>query len=117
MSPSRRRWKFRLRHMLEAINKTLDYTRGMTFNQFRADTRTVDAVARNLLVLGEAARHIPLEVEIRYPRVPWRNIRAMRNVLAHNYERVDLVIIWDTVQRDLPPLVPLLEEVLKEVEE
>ena len=113
MSSRRRQWKFRLRHIIDAVNKIDQYTEGMTFEQFRSDSKTVDAVVRNLEVIGEASRHIPAWVEEVHPEVPWADMRAMRNVLTHEYERVDLSVVWDTLQSNLPPLVPLLQAILE----
>ena len=86
----------------------------MTLNAFRADDRTVDAVVRNLIVLGEASRHIPEDVEQRHPEVPWDRMRGIRNVVVHEYFGVDAEILWETARHDLPPLLPLSENVLRE---
>lgn len=72
---------------------------------------------RNLEIIGEAARLVPEEVTNRSSRVPWADMRAMRNVVAHEYDRVNLLTIWGTVQNDLPPLAPLLQQVLEMEEE
>ncbi|MBI2918413.1 MAG: DUF86 domain-containing protein [Chloroflexi bacterium] len=113
MSSRPRVWRLRLRHIMEAAAKIRGYSEGMTFEQFSAASMVVDAVIRNLEVIGEAARHIPLDVEEAYPQVPWADMRAMRNILAHEYESVDLSVVWDTIRNDLPPLVPLLQAVLE----
>lgn len=98
----------------EAIN---EYTAGLTVEAFAADRRTVDAVMRNIQVLGEAARHVPDEVRARFPEVPWQDISDMRNVLVHEYFGVDLDILWQTVTRDLALLVPLLLAIVDEASE
>ena len=107
-----RHWRFRLEDILEAIAWIQRYTWGLTYEQLCLDRRTVDAVVRNFEVIGEAARHIPPEVEARQPQVPWHQMRSMRNELIHDYPGVELAIVWDAVQTDLPPLVPLLQAVL-----
>ncbi|MBN1189275.1 MAG: DUF86 domain-containing protein [Dehalococcoidales bacterium] len=117
MSSSKRKWKFRLRHIIEAIQRIKQYTDGISFEQFAADIKTFDAVVRNLTIIGEAARQIPTEIEGAFPEVPWAEMRALRNILTHEYDRVDIRIIWDTVQNDLPPLVPLMEKILLEASE
>jgi uncharacterized protein with HEPN domain len=71
-------------------------------------------VIRNLEVLGEAARHIPDEVQERYPALPWTEMRAMRNVLSHAYFLVDDAIVWKTVRDDLSQVVPELQRILEE---
>lgn len=113
MSSKRRKWKFRLRHINEAINRISGYIWGMNFEQFKADPKTVDAVIRNFLIIGEAARHIPPEVEQAHPQAPWGRMRAMRNILVHEYESIDLKIVWDTASNDLPPVAPFLQAVLE----
>jgi uncharacterized protein with HEPN domain len=101
-------WTFRVRHILESIDKILRYTAGMTYDDFCASDVTVDAVIRNFGVIGEAARHIPDDVIASQSDIPWANMRGMRNVLIHRYDDVRLDIIWDTIPRELPPLVPRL---------
>ena len=118
MSSSGRMWAFRLRHMIEAVQHIVQYTQGMTFEQFCHDLMIVKAVAYNFVIIGEAARHIPPEVVAAYPKVPWATMRAMRNVVIHEYDHIDLVSVWDTIAQDLPPLVPRLKAVLEaEVDE
>lgn len=109
-----RQWKLRLEDILEAIHKIQRYTSGMTTESFFTESQTIEAVAYNFIVMGEAARHIPPEVEARYPEVPWLLMRDMRNFLAHEYPRVKPEVIWDTIVRDLPPLVTVLQRILTE---
>ena len=109
-----RLWRFRLQDILEAIARIQSYTRGLTFDQFQLDRMTVDAVERNFIIIGEASRHVPDEVTGRYPSVLWRDMRDMRNVVVHGYWGVDLERVWDAIQQDLPPLVPLLQAVLQQ---
>ncbi len=86
----------------------------MTLEAFRADDKTVDAVVRNLGIIGEAARHVPSDIQERYPHLPWAQMRGMRNVVVHEYSSVSTRIIWQTVTKNLPPLAPMLQEILKE---
>ena len=116
MSSRPRRWRFRLGHIVEAIDKIQIYVDGMSLEEFLADTRTSDAVLRNLEIVGEAARLVPEDVTIRHHQVPWADMRAIRNIVAHEYDRVDLRIIWEAIHQDLPPLVSLLQEVLAQEE-
>lgn len=109
-----RNWTFRIRHILEAIARILEYTGGMNEETFRNDQRTVDAVIRNFLVVGEAAGQVPVEVRSKYPQVPWVLMQGMRHVLVHNYDMVRLDIVWRSVQEDLPPLIAPLAQILSE---
>lgn len=103
MSPERE-WAFRIQHILAAIEKIDRYTADMTFEQFAADERTIDAVIRNFMVIGEATRHVPEDVRAASPDIPWRLMEGMRHVLVHDYDAVNLDTIWQTVTEDLPPL-------------
>ena len=109
-----RRWKFRIRHILDAINTVQDYTTGMDYHAFRADQKTIDAVVRNFAVIGEAARHVPPDVQKTHPEIPWTRMRAMRNLLVHDYDRVDPEVLFETVRRDLPQVLAALEKLLHE---
>jgi uncharacterized protein with HEPN domain len=112
MSPERN-WKIRVEDILGSIEKIRDYTRGMTFEQFREDDKTVDAVIRNLEIIGEAAGNIPLEIQQKYPELAWLEMRGMRNIMAHEYFGVSLPIIWRAIERDLPPLEVGLSKLLE----
>ena len=107
-----RDWKLRIADILDAISAIQQHTVGMDYTTFVADRKTVDAVIRNITVIGEAARCIPADVEDATPHIPWRDMREMRNVMVHIYFGVNKRILWDTVQLDLPPLVPRLRELL-----
>ncbi len=109
-----RSWKSRIEDILQAAARIRRYTYGMSFETFGADEKTVDAVVRNLTVVGEAANHIPSEVQEHHPEIPWAQMRGIRNVLMHEYFGVSLPIIWKTIQQDLPALVPTLEAILQE---
>jgi uncharacterized protein with HEPN domain len=108
----RRDWKFRIRDILDAVEKIKSYTAGMNREAFGADNKTVDAVVYNLSVIGEAACHVPDHVQERYPDIPWQQMRGIRNVVVHQYFGVSVDILWETVRRDLPLLEPLLRQVL-----
>jgi uncharacterized protein with HEPN domain len=104
-----------LQHIGEAIDLIVSYTAGMDLSAFSADRKTQDAVIRNLEIVGEAcnniARHDP-EFETRHPEVPWRFAYEMRNALAHGYFAVDVGIVWQTIQRDLPVLKKQVQDLL-----
>ena len=76
----------------------------------------MEAVFYNITIIGEAARHVPDEVAQRYPEIEWAAIRGMRNNLVHEYFGSDLAIVWDTIQHDIPALVPKLGEILREAD-
>jgi uncharacterized protein with HEPN domain len=76
----------------------------MNFDAFQKDEKTVAAVERKLLLIGEAAVRLREKAEELCPGLPWRSIRDMGNWLRHQYDKVDLEVVWKTVEDDLPPL-------------
>ena len=107
-----RRWDIRIRDILAAIEKIQEYTKNMNFKAFRSDSKTVDAVIRNLEIIGEAAQHVPAEIADKHSEIPWREMRDMRNLLSHEYFGVNRNIVWETIQTDLPAIVPFLRDLL-----
>lgn len=85
----------------------------MTYEEFNSSDMVVDAVIRNFIVIGEAARQIPPEIENQFNDVPWNKMRGLRNIVVHEYFGVDNSIVWETIKHDLPPILPLLNSILK----
>jgi len=112
-----RDWKFRIQDILDAIDVIREYTRKMELKTFVKDRRTVYAVVRNLIIIGEAAVHIPDDICLKHPEVPWYEMRGMRNFVVHEYYQANDTIIWDTLQVDLPPLPALLIKIFEETSE
>jgi uncharacterized protein with HEPN domain len=98
-----------LLHALDAIDAIVSYTTDGR-DAFFADGKTQDAVIRNIEVLGQAVKGISDETRALEPAVPWRQIAGMRDKLIHDYFGVDLNLVWDVVERELPVLRPQLEE-------
>lgn len=109
-----RDWSFRIADILEAIATVQKYTEGMEFDGFVSDRKTVDAVIRNFTIIGEAACHIPEEISQAHPEIPWQDMRSMRHFVVHEYFGVSDKILWDTIQKDLPSLIPLLKQLLSQ---
>jgi len=99
-----RDYQMQIEDMLVAVKRIKAYTQGMSYDEFNADTKTQDAVVRNLEVIGEAARLLPEEVKCKATRVDWRKIIGLRNVLIHEYFGVSLPIIWDVIINKLDEL-------------
>jgi uncharacterized protein with HEPN domain len=114
MSSTPKKWKHRVRHLLEAIAECQSFTAGMTLEELQSDSKTLKAVVWNLMIMGEAARQIPVKIEAAYPEIPWTLIRGMRNHIVHGYDVIDVGIVWNVVQDRLAPLVPVLERIEKE---
>lgn len=107
-----RDWHLRVEDMVDAVDAISSFVKDMSFELFCQDRKTVDAVVRNLQVIGEAARALPEQVRQQYPDIPWNNIVGMRSVLVHEYFGVDFDILWTTIQNDLPPLRTRLQSIL-----
>lgn len=93
-----------LKDIKDAIHKIHSYTKNSFYKDFCEDERTIDAVIRNLEIIGEAAKNIPQDVKNKYSSIPWKDIVAMRNKIIHEYFGVDVEILWQTIQTDLPEL-------------
>lgn len=98
-----------LADMLEAVERILRYTESMALEDFSEDELVQDGVVRNFEIIGEACRHLSEGIRVQYPEMDWRGIRDFRNTLVHEYFGVDLSIIWQIIQRDLPQLRSWLE--------
>ena len=115
MSSKPRQWKMRSQHILDGITESLRFTDDITYEEFAEDPKTLKAVVWNLTIIGEAVRHIPAEVQANYTSVPWSKMRGMRNHIVHAYAQIDLEIVWLVVRDELPPLVPVLQQILDEI--
>lgn len=101
---SRRGVKLYLQDILDSINKITEYTQGLTYESFSKDEKTIDAVVRNLEIIGEAAKNVPSEVTGRYNDVNWEKMVSMRNKIMHEYFGIDVEILWQTIRENLPEL-------------
>lgn len=97
--------------IVEACNRVNRYTSGLSFEQFRSDEKTIDAVVRNLEVIGEAAKKLPDHTREKM-RVEWKRIAGLRDVLIHEYFGIDVEIVWDIVQTKIPDLSERVREFL-----
>lgn len=93
-----------LEDIVAAIDKIERYTVGLNRDAFLADEKTIDAVVRNLEIIGEAARTLPDDFAAAHPEVPWMRIAGLRNRIVHDYFGLDLEIIWQILQVDLAQL-------------
>ncbi len=113
---SKREWRFYIDDMLDFAGKVLAYTDGLDQAGFVASGLAYDATLRNLELIGEAATHIPDEIQAAHPEISWRMIIATRNRLIHGYLGIDDDILWSIIQDDVPELLPLLNALKNEVQ-
>jgi uncharacterized protein with HEPN domain len=99
--------------ILDAIGAIRDYTQSLTREAFGRDRKTVDAVLRNLEVIGEAVKQVPADVRSAHPDVEWQKIAGLRDILIHAYFGVDLDIVWDVVSNKLPVLERRIREIAR----
>ncbi|MFN8450873.1 MAG: DUF86 domain-containing protein [Anaerolineae bacterium] len=102
-----------LEDILLAVERIESYLSGIDYDQFAAEQMRIDAVVRNLGIIGEAVRKIPPEIHVKYPRVEWQKINSFRNVIVHEYSRVKLEVVWSVLEEDLPTLKTQIAEILK----
>jgi len=112
---SHRNWLFRLEDISDSLDLIRGYTQDLNFESWAQDRKTIDAVIRNLEIIGEAANHIPDSIQLQYQEIPWPQMKGIRNVLIHEYFGVDVEVLWKTVHEDLPRLKTQIQAVLADV--
>ena len=105
----------RLHHILDAIAKLEKYLKDFDFQKFQSDELTIDAVVRNVEIIGEAITCLDGGLKAKYPKIEWQFATAMRNRLIHGYFDVDAKIVWNTTQNDLPRLKAEVKEILEDL--
>ena len=107
---SHRDWRERLNDILSCARNVHSFCEGLSFDAFLDDPKTIRAVAFELVTIGEAVRSIPVNFLDHIPGYPWGKMVGMRNVLIHEYYKLDEEIIWETCQKDIPVLIEFLEK-------
>jgi uncharacterized protein with HEPN domain len=102
------------RDIEEAIRRISEYAAGLTYEAFLLDTRTQDAIVRNLEIIGEAAKNISDRLRAEHPAIPWRSMAGVRDRLIHDYFGVSFDVVWEIVCNDLPKIADPLRRLLDE---
>lgn len=109
---STRIWQDRIRDILACASNIEAFIDKTNFDSFVNDPKTIRAVAFELTTIGEAAKAIPVDIQEQYKDIPWGKIQGIRNVLVHEYFRLDEEILWKTAKEDIPLLVKQLTEII-----
>ena len=107
-----REWRLRIEDILDAATRAQRYVEGVELAAFVADDRTLDAVSRCFGIIGEAVTHVPKEIIAAHPEIPWAEMRAMRNIVVHEYFGVTSETLFKTAREDLAEIVEPLRKLL-----
>jgi uncharacterized protein with HEPN domain len=102
--------------MLTEIAVVEETIAGLSFEEFSQNPQALRAVLYSLAVIGEAVASVTADLEMAEPTIPWCQIRGMRNTVIHQYFQVDLDIVWQTIQSDLPMLKAALQQIAEDLE-
>ncbi len=108
-----------LDQMIEATQQACSYIDGMSKSEFLADKKTQQAVILNMVILGESATRLlkdHADFLDKHPTIPWRNMKGMRNRIAHGYFDINLEVVWETVKTALPQLLEQLPVIRANIE-
>lgn len=97
--------------LAEACEDILSFTKGMSYSDFGADKKTINAVIRSLEVIGEATKKLPPSFRDKYSDLPWKQMAGMRDKLIHGYFGIDIEMVWQAVEQHIPRILPLIREI------
>lgn len=102
-----------LEHILLALKKVKRHVNGLKKGEFKRDEKTVGTVLFQIVIIGEAANNLSDQFQEKYCEIPWAKIVGMRNRLVHGYAEIDIDLVWDACQIDLPLLEKQIKEIVK----
>jgi uncharacterized protein with HEPN domain len=104
-----------LEDILEASEKILSYTSGMSFEDFVSDDKTIDAVVRNFEIIGEAANRVPEDFKSNHPEIEWRRMTGLRNRIIHEYFGVNYATVWKVKEENIPELADFIQQAIQDL--
>lgn len=110
-----RRYKIYFNDILKSIEKIENYVKGLYYEKFTKNSLVVDAVIRNLAIIGEAVKKIPSDIKKKHNEIEWKKVAGLSDILVHEYSGVNLKIIWDIVEHKIPELKNSINNILKEI--
>ncbi len=106
-----------LEHILECIDLIENYSDGIAEAEFMKSVSLQDMIIRRIEIIGEAVKNLPDELKKEHPEIPWRDIAGLRDIVVHQYFGLDLELIWDVVEKDIPDLKPRISKIQDDVED
>jgi len=110
---SKRRDRDYLSDILEALKRISTYTNQLSYKQFMNDTKTQDAVIRNLEVIGEATKNLSNRLRKKYIQIPWKDMAGMRDKMIHHYFGINYDIVWTIVKEEIRKLLPEVQKIVE----
>lgn len=101
--------------IIDSIRDIESFIKGMKFEEFKKDRKTINAVVRSIEVIGEASKKIPASITSNHPEVPWKKMVGMRDKLIHEYFGIDLEILWEVTKVDIKSIRPAIRQILEEL--
>ena len=101
-----------IEHILDCIRKINEFSNGLSLKEFKTNEMVQDAIIRNIEIIGEASKKISKDTKQTYYKIPWKEIAGMRDKLIHDYLGVDVTVVWETINQD----IPILEKFIREIE-
>lgn len=114
-SSSKREYKDYVIDIADAIEKIEEFTLDFSFENFKNDYKTQDAVIRRFEIIGEAVKNIPVKIKNKNKELPWKNMAGMRDKLVHEYFGVNTKVVWKTIKEDIPELKTKIDKIIKEL--
>jgi len=105
-----------LEHTLESIYLIEEYIKDKSISEFLKLIQLQDSVIRRITIIGEAIKNIPDDFKETHPKIPWKPIIGMRDILIHQYFGIDLNLTWEVIEKDLPKLKKQIVSIKKGLE-